>query len=56
MQESLGNTETKSNISPKDSYSQRDEIDPQNDTDADAFAILSLLLVITFTVVYYLNP
>jgi hypothetical protein len=35
---------------------QKPELDtPQDDTDADAFAVLSLLIIIAATIVYYTN-
>ncbi len=38
-----------------DSYSQQNEIETQDDSDADAFAILSLLFITACTIVYYLS-
>ncbi len=35
--------------------SQEVETPPQDDTDADAFAVLSLLVIIAATLVYYLT-
>ncbi len=38
-----------------DSYSQQNEIETQDDSDADAFAVLSLLFITACTIVYYLS-
>ena len=55
MQEIIGNTKIENNISSVDSDPQHDKTGTPDDTDADAFAILSLLLIIVFTIVYYLG-
>ena len=54
MEESV--SEGSENTAAKiDSSSQQNEVETQDDTDADAFAILGLLFIIACTVVYYLS-
>ena len=55
MQESIENATTESDLNTIDSSSHHDKFEPQDDTDADAFATLSLLLIIACTIVYYLG-
>ena len=55
MQESIENATTESDLNTIDSNSHHDKFEPQDDTDADAFATLSLLLIIACTIVYYLG-
>ena len=55
MQESNGRTETESHLNSIVSNPQDDKFEQQDDTDADAFAALGLLLIIACTIVYYLG-
>ncbi len=62
MQESIENSmeknvtaDTGSSDTPIDSSSQQNYIETQDDTDADAFAILSMLFITACFIVYYLS-
>ncbi|MDC1436793.1 hypothetical protein N8303_06060 [Gammaproteobacteria bacterium] len=40
---------------PSNSSSQQNQLETRDDTDADAFAILSMLFITACTIVYYLS-